>query len=124
MRYRTSNGNSGTIGRYGDDLYAGKDGNVYRRTDNGWQSYDNGNWSDVNRDNVNRDNVNRDNVNRDNVNRDVNNANRNVNRDSVQQLDRQSTQRSMGTQRSTSSQNFRRSAPSMPRGGGGGFRRR
>ena len=29
MRYRTSDGNSGFVGRKGDDLYAGRDGNVY-----------------------------------------------------------------------------------------------
>ncbi len=27
------------------DLYAGHDGNVYKKTDDGWQHYDNGNWS-------------------------------------------------------------------------------
>jgi hypothetical protein len=27
------------------DLYAGKDGNVYKNTGNGWQKYDNGNWN-------------------------------------------------------------------------------
>lgn len=35
----------GAIGRTASgDLYAGKDGNVYRNTGNGWQKYDNGNW--------------------------------------------------------------------------------
>lgn len=123
MRYRTSNGNSGTVGRYGDDLYAGKDGNVYRRTDNGWQSYDNGNWNSVNRDNVNRDNVNRDNVNRPTQ---PSATTRDYNRESVQQLDRQRTQRDMGNQRMQSQRNFQRSAPTMSRGGGfgGGGRRR
>jgi hypothetical protein len=29
------------------DLYAGKDGNVYRNTGSGWQKYDNGNWNTV-----------------------------------------------------------------------------
>lgn len=102
MKYRTSNGNTGTIGRYGDDLYAGHDGNVYKRTDNGWQSYENGNWN--------------------NVDRPANTGNRDassVNRDSISQLDRQSTARTSGNQRAQSSQNFQRSARSMPRGGGG-----
>ena len=27
------------------DLYAGRDGNVYRNTGNGWEKYDNGNWN-------------------------------------------------------------------------------
>ncbi len=40
---------SGAVGRTaGGDLYAGKDGNVYRNTGGGWQQYNNGNWSNVN----------------------------------------------------------------------------
>jgi hypothetical protein len=30
------------------DLYAGHNGNVYKKTDDGWQQYDNGNWSAAN----------------------------------------------------------------------------
>jgi hypothetical protein len=102
MKYRTSNGTTGTVGRYGDDLYAGKDGNVYRRTDDGWQNYDNGNWNDVNR---------------------SDRTSSSASRESVQQLNRQSTQRSSGNQRAASSQSFQRSRSSMSRGGGGGRRR-
>jgi hypothetical protein len=29
------------------DMYAGRDGNVYKNTGNGWQKYDNGNWNSV-----------------------------------------------------------------------------
>jgi hypothetical protein len=94
MRYRTSNGNSGFVGRNGDDLYAGRDGNVYRKSDNGWQNYNNGNWNDVSRG------------------------------ERTNQMDRQATQRSMGNQRYGGSQSFNRSRSSMPRGGGGGGRRR
>ncbi|MGA9507011.1 MAG: hypothetical protein WBV55_00035, partial [Candidatus Sulfotelmatobacter sp.] len=37
---------SGAAGKTANgDLYAGKDGNVYRNTGNGWQKYDNGNWN-------------------------------------------------------------------------------
>jgi hypothetical protein len=100
MRYRTSDGNSGFVGRKGDDLYAGRDGNVYRRGDSGWQSWDNGGWNDVSR----------------------NRPEQNVNRDSIQSLDRQRTERSSGNYRSGNSQSFNRSRSSMPRGGGGGFR--
>jgi hypothetical protein len=100
MRYRTSDGNSGFVGRQGDDLYAGRDGNVYRRSDSGWESWDNGNWNDVNR----------------------GDRSSSANRDSVQQLDRQRSQRNSGNQRSGSSQSFNRSRSSMSRGGGGGFR--
>jgi hypothetical protein len=35
-----------TVGQSGSgDLYAGHDGNVYKKTDDGWQQYDNGEWS-------------------------------------------------------------------------------
>jgi len=40
-----------TIARTGSgDVYAGRDGNVYKKTDGGWQQYDgSGNWSNVDR---------------------------------------------------------------------------
>ena len=28
-------------------MYAGADGNVYKKTDSGWQKYDNGSWNSV-----------------------------------------------------------------------------
>jgi hypothetical protein len=35
-----------TIGKSGsDDLYAGHDGNIYKKTDDGWQHYEDGNWT-------------------------------------------------------------------------------
>jgi hypothetical protein len=38
----------GVIGRTGSgDVYAGRDGNVFRRTDGGWQKYDGGSWNPV-----------------------------------------------------------------------------
>jgi hypothetical protein len=38
----------GFVGKKGDDVYAGRDGNVYKKGDNGWQTWDKGNgWSDV-----------------------------------------------------------------------------
>jgi hypothetical protein len=99
MRYRTSDGNSGFVGKKGDDLYAGKDGNVYRRSDSGWQSYDNGSWS--------------------NVDRGERATTTGRSRDSVNQLDRQQYQRNSGNQRARSAQSFQRSRPTMSRGGGG-----
>ena len=57
--YRTSDGGAGRVvygpqGAAGvaktanDDIYAGKDGNVYKRDTNGnWSKYDNGNWAPV-----------------------------------------------------------------------------
>jgi hypothetical protein len=42
-------GNAGGIARTGSgDVYAGRDGNVYKKTDGGWQKYDgSGNWNNV-----------------------------------------------------------------------------
>ena len=40
----------GTVARTeGGDIYAGRDGNVYRKQGDSWQKYDNGNWSGVDR---------------------------------------------------------------------------
>lgn len=41
---------SGFAGRTASgDMYAGRDGNVYKNTGGGWQKYDNGSWSSVNK---------------------------------------------------------------------------
>ena len=41
-------GNSaGVVKTSGGDVYAGADGNVYKKTDSGWEKYDNGSWSQV-----------------------------------------------------------------------------
>jgi hypothetical protein len=41
-------GNSaGAVKTAGGDVYAGADGNVYKKTDSGWQKYDNGSWNQV-----------------------------------------------------------------------------
>jgi hypothetical protein len=44
-------GTGGGVARTGSgDVYAGRDGNVYKKTDDGWQKYDgSGNWSNVER---------------------------------------------------------------------------
>jgi hypothetical protein len=58
-RYETSRGGSGVVGRGADgsggfvsrgpegDLYAGRDGNVYRRGEDGWEQFDRGGWQPV-----------------------------------------------------------------------------
>jgi hypothetical protein len=39
---------SGFVGQSGSgDFYAGKDGNAYKKTENGWQQYENGAWNPV-----------------------------------------------------------------------------
>jgi hypothetical protein len=47
--YKTSEGTRGFVGRDENNLYAGRDGNVYRRDEEGWQKYDNGDWNEVQR---------------------------------------------------------------------------
>lgn len=43
-----SGGNrAGAVQTAGGDVYAGADGNVYKKTDDGWQKYDNGSWNNV-----------------------------------------------------------------------------
>lgn len=44
---RTSQGGGGFVGHGQEGLYAGRDGNVYRRSGDGWQKYGNGDWSKV-----------------------------------------------------------------------------
>lgn len=45
-----SGGNRGFVGKTGSgDMYAGRDGNLYRNTGSGWQTYDNGGWNSVNK---------------------------------------------------------------------------
>lgn len=46
--YETGSGEQGVIGRSSEgDLYAGKDGQVYRRTEDGWQQHGEEGWSPV-----------------------------------------------------------------------------
>jgi hypothetical protein len=47
---KDENGSRTTIGQSGSgDIYAGRDGEVFKKTDDGWQHYDNGGWQDVER---------------------------------------------------------------------------
>lgn len=44
-------GQSGFVGQTGSgDVYAGKNGEVYKKTDDGWQHYEDGGWSSASRD--------------------------------------------------------------------------
>jgi hypothetical protein len=48
MIRRRGEGGTGGIGVRGDNVYAGRDGNVYRRDQNGnWSKWDSGNWNSV-----------------------------------------------------------------------------
>ena len=45
---RGAGGNSaGAVKTASGDVYAGADGNVYKKTDSGWEKYDNGSWNQV-----------------------------------------------------------------------------
>lgn len=45
---RVTGEGGGTVGHVGSDVYAGKDGNVYRNTGDGWEKYSSGSgWNDV-----------------------------------------------------------------------------
>ena len=83
------------------DVYAGHDGNVYRKSGDSWQSWDNGNWKGSDRSGGSATNDSR-----------------------VNQLDTDRNARRYGAERSAGSASFR-SSPSMSRAGsfgGGGMR--
>ena len=46
-KFTGSEGKTGFIGYDQNNLYAGKDGNAYRRNADGWQKYENGNWNNT-----------------------------------------------------------------------------
>jgi uncharacterized membrane protein YgcG len=109
---------SGAIRTQNGDVYAGRDGNVYRRQDSGsWQKYDNGNWGAADRPTVSP---------RDTTTRSTPST--------YDQLNRDSSARYEGTQRSRDYNSYRssgssgsssgysgssRSGSSSYRGGGG-----
>jgi hypothetical protein len=48
MISRRGEGGTGFVGKQGENVYAGRDGNVYRRDQNGnWNKWDNGSWNPV-----------------------------------------------------------------------------
>lgn len=96
-QYGGIHGRDGGAARVGDNVYAGRDGNVYKKTDNGWQSVAG---SGANR---------------------TRPANNNA---QLQNLNRESAARNLGNQRT---HNFNHSSQMMNRsfgGGGGGLHRR
>jgi len=130
---RTDNG-KGFVGKKGDDVYAGKDGNVYKKGDNGWQQWDKGNgWSDVNRPENRPSDGSRPGADGGGVQRPSQQpgqggagaANRPSTQpaqpgggNSVNQLDRDSRARSQGQQQTRDYGNYQRSGGSSSRGGG------
>jgi hypothetical protein len=99
---RTSSGGSAVVVRGQNDVYAARDGQVYRRTDSGWAPYDGGGGSSA--------------------------ASR-VDAATAQSLDRDAAMRASGASQASQAQAWRSSgggggsrAGAAPRGGGGGGR--
>jgi len=94
---RTSSGGSAVVARGDNNVYVGKDGQVYRRTAGGWEQYDAGQWSGG--------------------------ASR-IDSSTVQDLNRDADLRSQGASRASEAQSWRNSGGSGSGGGsgfGGGF---
>ena len=90
---RTSSGESAAVARGDNNVYVGKDGQVYRRTDSGWDRYDGGQWSGA--------------------------ASR-VDPGTVQDLNREADVRASGASRASQSQAWRGSGGGSGYGGGAG----
>lgn len=112
---KVTGANGGSVARVGDDLYAGRDGDVYRNNGGGWQqSNGNGGWNSVSGD-TNRQAA------RETANRsDVSSARS----ESTRNLDQQRAARQTGSQRSSQlQQSSSGMSRSMGMRGGGGRRR-
>jgi hypothetical protein len=141
----------GFVGKGGDSVYAGRDGNVYRRDGSGnWSKWDNGSWNQVQkpdrdsvRDNMTNDNArarDRDSSVRDSMMNDsARTRERQMDRGTYQNLERDRASRNTGAQRTRdldgyrsrgggNAGSYRGGGMSRPsggggfRGGGGGFR--
>jgi len=121
-------GGNTTVGRTGSgDVYAGHDGNVYRKQGDGWQKWDNGGWNDANRPQPTD-------AQRDAARQRATDANARAGSATTSQLDRDARARTQGTQRTGDYGNYRGTAGTTRsggstyrpsggyRGGGGGFR--
>jgi hypothetical protein len=115
-----------TIARSGQtgDIYAGRDGNVYRKSDGTWQKWDNGGWNSVEKPKTKLDR-------RKDLDSRIANQGGVVDRSTINQLDRDRTNRMEAERRSRDLNNYNRnrggrnSAGSYRGGGGfrgGGFR--
>ena len=51
VRFKGDNHSGGIYKSGNDDLYAGKDGNIYKRDENGWSKREDGEWNEVSRGN-------------------------------------------------------------------------
>ncbi|HEY7445409.1 MAG TPA: hypothetical protein VH701_23480 [Vicinamibacterales bacterium] len=109
----TRRGDSGFVGAgSGGNVYAGNDGNVYRRQDGTWQKYENGGWSNTDR--------------QPSGERPQPTGQRTgtstVNSGTLDQLNRDSTARTQGTQRTTNQGTYRSGSSTTARGMSGSYR--
>jgi hypothetical protein len=144
---RSGPGGTTRVARTGEgDVYAGHDGNVYKKTDSGWQKYENGSWTDPSRPQPTqaqrdqaqqaRDRAAQSGVTRDQAATQARDraAAGGYDRSTIDQLNRDASARSAGTQRTRDYGSYRSSGGSSrsagtyrPSGGGmrgGGGRRR
>jgi hypothetical protein len=123
----------GFVGTKGDNVYAGRDGNVYRRDANGnWSKWDNGNWNSAQRpergDGSVRDSMlndrarNTERSERARGERAGNAGGGQIDRGTMSGLERDRAARSMGSQRSRDFGSYSRSRSSGSVGGYGGSR--
>jgi hypothetical protein len=153
--YETSGGKEGvithrrgggtTIHTNNNNVYAGRDGHVYKKDASGnWSHYNNGNggWTQagtlgaskgsgdkIQRDNVQRDNLQRDNLQRDNLSKPdktLGLPNKPLGEpggsDIAKDLDRSALSRDRGENQTRNFQNFQRDGGGLGSGGGGRFR--
>jgi hypothetical protein len=97
---RGSDGGRVAVGNEGN-IYAGKDGNAYRRQDGTWQKYDNGGWSNTDRQPSDRPQPTGESTNRTAGERTP------TDRSTVDQLNRDSTARTTGAERTRDYGNYR-----------------
>jgi hypothetical protein len=128
--YNGANGNSGFAQGKDDNMYAGKNGDVYRKDSSGsWQKYENGGWTDTGKPTPHATNASltqgansRQQPAQGATNRPAAVQQPAVSSGTIQQLDRDAQARQRGTQRT---QQFERQQGGLrSRGSGGATRRR
>jgi hypothetical protein len=102
-----SYGTGGAVKTAGGDMYAGRDGNLYKNTGDGWQKYDSGNWNSLNRSSGDLSRSNDGGLTR-------------PQSDEFQSLNKELHDRQRGAFSGDNFQNFQRSVQGWG-GGGGGF---
>jgi hypothetical protein len=102
----------------GGDVYAGRDGNVYRQQGGGWQKYDNGNWGAADRPSPTTRSAGA------GTGASTMGPPARAGGGTMDQLNRDSYARQQGGQRTRDYGSYQRSGSSRARRGGGGGRRR